>query len=256
LQAEIRKRFSRGWYYQANYTWSKAFTNAEQAQTELAPYLDINVGDPLEKKRNSQDVQHVFKANAVYELPFGPGKQFLTSSSGAVAKIVGGWQISGIFNAQTGRPLSFISARGTVNRAVRSANNTANSSLTLSQLQSSTGLFYSPTTGLPLLFDPKLIGSDGRANPAYLTQPLAGTNGNLSLTPVDGPGYWNLDVAAIKRINFREHMNIELRLEAFNVFNHTNFSVGEVNNIDSTSFGKITSTFANRVIQLDWKFNF
>lgn len=256
LQAELRKRFTHGWYYQANYTWSKAFTNAEQAQAELAPYLDLGIGDPLEKKRNSQDVTHVFKANAVYELPFGPGKQFGGSSHGVVAKVIGGWQISGIFQAQTGRPLSFISARGTVNRAGRSGNETANSTQTIQQLQSMTGVFYSPTTGLPLLFNPQLIGTDGRANPAFLTQPTAGTFGNLSLTPVNGPGYWNLDVAAIKRIKFRENLNVELRLEAFNVFNHTNFSVGEVNNIDSTSFGKITSTFANRVIQLAWKFNF
>jgi hypothetical protein len=256
LQAEIRKRFTHGWYYQANYTWSKAFTNSEQAQTEFAPYLDNTIGDALEKKRNSQDVTHVFKANAVYELPFGPGKRFGGGTQGVVAKLLGGWQISGIFNAQTGRPLSFISARGTVNRAARSANETANSSLTIQQLQSMTGLFHSPTTGLPLLFNPQLIGTDGRANPAFLTQPTAGTFGNLSLTPVNGPGYWNLDVAAIKRIKFKENLNVELRLEAFNVFNHTNFSVGEVNNIDSTSFGKITSTFANRVIQLAWKFNF
>lgn len=256
LQAEIRKRFTHGWYYQANYTWSKAFTNAEQAQAEFSPYLDNGIGDTLEKKRNSQDVTHVFKGNAVYELPFGPGKQFGGSSHGVVAKLIGGWQISGIFQAQTGRPLSFISARGTVNRAVRSAGETANSSVTIQQLQSMTGLFFSPTTGLPLLFDPKLIGTDGRANPAFLTQPAAGTFGNLSLTPVNGPGYWNVDVAAIKRIKFKENLNVELRLEAFNVFNHTNFSVNEVNNIDSTSFGKITSTFANRVIQLAWKFNF
>jgi hypothetical protein len=75
LQAEIRKRFSRGWYYQVNYTWSKAFTNAEQAQAEFSPYLDNAVGDVLEKKRLNQDVRHVLKANAVYELPFGPGGQ-------------------------------------------------------------------------------------------------------------------------------------------------------------------------------------
>jgi hypothetical protein len=255
LQAEIRRRFSGGYYYQINYTWSKAFTNAEQAQAEFLPYLDNAVGDTLEKKRNNQDVQHVLKANAVYELPIGPGKRWFTNG-GFAGKIFGGWQISGIAQFRTGRPISFISGRGTLNRAARSGNNTPNTTLTLAELQAATGLFFDPKTGIPLVIDPKLIGSDGRANPAFFTHPAAGTVGHLSLTPVDGPGYWNVDTALIKRIRFKERLGIELRLEAFNVFNHTNFSVPNTLNIDDTDFGKINSTFDPRILQLAWKFTF
>ena len=263
LQAEIRKRVTHGWYYQANYTWSKAFTNAEQAQAEFLPYLDINIGDPLEKKRNNQDVTHVFKGNAVYELPFGPGKQF-ANGGGFKGKLLGGWQISGLVQIRSGRPISFYAGagstaspyRGTVNRSARSSNETPNTTLTLSQLQHLTGLFHSPTTGLPLFIDPSLIGADGRANPASFTNPLAGTFGNLSLTPVNGPGYWNIDAALIKRTRFTENLNLELRLEAFNLTNHTNFSVNNSPDINSTSFGKITSGFGSRIIQLAFKFNF
>ena len=255
LQAEIRKRLTHGWYYQMNYTWSKAFTNAEQAQAEFSPYLDNTIGDPLEKRRNAQDIQHIFKANAVYELPFGPGKMFL-NSGGLKGKLLGGWQISGIAQVRTGRPINFTSGRGTVNRAARSGNNTPNTTLTLPQLQALTGLFYSPTTGLPLLVDPKLIAADGRASAPYFTHPLAGTFGNLSLTPVDGPGYWNVDTALIKRTKFNETLNLELRLEAFNVFNHTNFSVPNSLDINGTSFGKITSAFDPRIMQISFKFNF
>jgi len=255
LQAEIRKRFSRGWYYQVNYTWSKAFTNAEQAQAEFAPYLDNAVGDTLEKKRLNQDVHHVFKANAVYELPFGPGQRWL-DKSGFAGKLFGGWQISGIAQFRTGRPISFVSARGTLNRAARSGNNTPNTTLTLSELQSMVGLFHDPVTGLPLLVDPKLIATDGRANSQFFTHPTAGTVGTLSLTPVDGPGYWNVDTAIIKRIRFKERLGVELRLEAFNVFNHTNFQVDNTQNINDTDFGKINSTFDPRILQLAWKFTF
>jgi Carboxypeptidase regulatory-like domain len=260
LQAEIRKRFSSGWYYQINYTWSKAFTNAEQAQAEFAPYLDNAVGDVLEKKRNNQDVQHALKGNAVYELPFGPGKRFF-NGGGLSGKFLGGWQVSTIAQIRTGRPITFISGRGTVNRTARSGNNTPNTTLTLSELQSMTGLFSDPRTGLPLLVDPRMIGPDGRANPEFLTHPGAGTFGNLSLTPVDGPSYWNADAALIKRTRFTESINVELRLEAFNVFNHTNFSVPNSLDINSTSFGKITSTSFGgvpneRIIQLAAKFNF
>ena len=255
LQAEIRKRFSRGWYYQVNYTWSKAFTNAEQAQAEFAPYLDNAVGDPLEKKRNNQDVHHVLKGNAVYELPFGPGQRFF-DKGGFMGKVFGGWQISGIAQFRTGRPISFISGRGTLNRSARSGNNTPNTTLTLSQLQSMVGLFHDPSTGLPLVVDPRLIDSQGRASSEFFTHPAAGTVGGLSLTPVDGPGYWNVDTALIKRIRFKERLGVELRLEAFNVFNHTNFQVPNSLDINDTDFGKINSTFDPRILQLAWKFTF
>lgn len=254
LQAEIRKRFTNGWYYQVNYTWSKAFTNAEQAQAEFSPYLDNTVGDAWEKKRNNQDVQHVLKANAVYELPFGPGKRFF-DVSGWQGKFLGGWQISMIGQWRTGRPISFVSGRGTLNRAARSGNNTPNTTLTLPQLQAGTGLFYS-STGAPLVIDPAWIGTDGRANPAFFTHPPAGDVGHLSLTPVDGPGYWNVDTALIKRTRWRERLGLELRLEAFNVFNHTNFQVPNSLDINDTNFGKINSTFDNRILQWSWKFTF
>lgn len=255
LQAEIRRRFTGGWYYQVNYTWSKAFTNAEQAQAEFSPYLDNTIGDAWEKKRLNQDVQHVLKGNFVYELPIGPGKRFW-NTSGFAGKVLGGWQISGIAQFRTGRPISFISGRGTLNRSARSGNNTPNTTLSLPELQERVGLFFDPRTGLPLLVDPELIGSDGRANPAFFTHPSAGEVGKLSLTPVDGPGYWNVDTALIKRVRFKERLGLELRLEAFNVFNHTNFSVPNSLSIDDTDFGKINSTFDPRILQLSWKFTF
>jgi len=255
LQAEIRKRFTGGWYYQVNYTWSKAFTNAEQAQAEFAPYLDNATGDAWEKKRLNQDVQHVLKGNFVYELPIGPGKRFW-NSGGVAGKFFGGWQISGIAQIRTGRPISFISGRGTFNRSARSGNNTPDTTLSLSELQARTGLFFHPTTGAPLVIHPDLIASDGRANSAFFTHPGAGEVGHLSLTPVDGPGYWNVDTAVIKRIRFKERLGVELRLEAFNVFNHTNFSVPNTLNIDDTDFGKINSAFDPRILQLSWKFTF
>ncbi len=255
LQAEIRKRLTNGWFYQVNYTWSKAFTNAEQAQAEFLPYLDNTLGDSQEKKRNNQDVQHVLKANGLYELPFGPGKRFF-NGGGVKGKLVGGWQVSTIAQFRTGRPVSFVSARGTLNRAARSGGNTPNTTLTLDELQSHVGLFFDPKTGSPLLVDPSLIAADGRASSQFFTHPAPGTIGTLSLTPVDGPGYWNVDTAVIKRFRFKERLGLELRLEAFNVFNHTNFSVPNSLNIDDTNFGKINSTFDNRIVQLAWKFTF
>jgi hypothetical protein len=260
LQAEIRKRLSHGYYYQINYTWSKAFTNSDQSQAEFGGLLDLTIGDPLEKKLINQDVRHVLKGNAVYELPFGPGRRFL-NSGGVSGKLLGGWQLGGLFAIRTGRPISFISGRGTVNRAARSGKETANSSLTGGQLRQMTGLFHDPVTGLPRLFDPALITAvlaniSAPGSNTLLTNPNAGQFGNLGLTLATGPGYWNADVTLLKRTRISESMNFELRLDAFNVFNHTNFSVSEDNNVNSQDFGKITSTFSPRILQIAGKFNF
>jgi hypothetical protein len=65
-----------------------------------------------------------------------------------------------------------------------------------------------------------------------------------------------VDAALIKRTRFKERIGVELRLEAFNVFNHTNFSVPNSLDINDTNFGKINATFDNRILQWAWKFTF
>ncbi len=257
LQAEIRRRLGGGLYYQVNYTFSKAFSDFEGSQTSFAPYLDNALGDVVEKSRITNDITHVFKANAVYELPFGPGKRWW-NYGGAAGKVLGGWSVNGILLWQSGEPLSILSGRGSLNRTARSGVNTVNSTLSLSELQSRTGLFFDPATGQPQLFDPALIAAV-RANPdnnPFLTNPIPGTVGSLQLTPLSGPGRLNLDMSVIKRTRINESMNIEFRAEAFNVLNHTNFNIAQTASINSSSFGNITSTFDPRILQFALKFNF
>jgi hypothetical protein len=256
LQAEMVFRLRNGFHFQTNYTWSKGFNDFEGSDSNFAALLDLSRGE-LEKRRSLNDIRHVFKFNGIYPLPFGPGKRFLNSPNGVISKLFGGWEMSGIFEARTGRPISIVSARGTVNRAGRSARNTVDTTLTLDQLRGMTGVFIHPTTGRPLFLDPQLIGPDGRANPAFFQNPTAGKYGSLQLTPIDGPGYWNLDVGFIKRTRITERTNIEFRAELFNALNHTNFFIsGETQDINSESFGQLGSTFDPRIIQFALKFNF
>jgi hypothetical protein len=256
LQAELRLRFTSSLHFQTNYTWGKSLTDFDGSDSNFAALLDITRGE-LEKRRSANDIRHVFKANGIYTLPLGPGKRFLGSTDGVAGKLLGGWEITGIFEARTGRPLTLVSARGTVNRAGRSGRNTVNTTLTLDELRGMTGLFIHPTTGRPLFLDPRLIGPDGRANPEFFQNPPAGTYGNLQQTPIDGPGFWNLDLGFIKRTRISERMNVEFRAELFNALNHTNFFIGsETQDINSESFGQIGSTFDPRIMQFAVKFNF
>jgi hypothetical protein len=253
LQAEIRRRYTNGFDFQANYTWSKALTDYEGSSTNFSGLLDLTLGDVVEKRRANNDLTHVFKANGGYELPFGSDKRWI--NNGFMSRVLGGLKVTGIFTAQSGRPLSFVSARGTLNRTGRSGLNTVNTNLTIGELQSHSGLFFDRTTGAPLMFDPDFIAN----RLTLLSNPSAGTVGSLQLTPVTGPGYWNLDLGLIKRTRINENVNIEFRGEVFNVFNHTNFFITSTalpQNINASSFGQITDTFDPRIFQFALKLNF
>lgn len=261
LQTEVRRRLSSGLYFQANYTYSRGMTDYEGSQNNFAGLMDLTLGAVIEKQRSFNDVTHVFKANGVYELPFGAGKRFL-NYGGALDKVFGGWSINGLTRWQSGEPISIVSARGTLNRAGRSGLNTVNSTLNVQQLQEQTGLYFDPATGRPRIFDPALIAAV-RANPennAFLTNPQTpGVVGGLQLTPVSGPSAFYLDMSVIKRTNITERINLEFRAEAFNVLNHTVFDLTvaqQIQNINSATFGQFTSTAPPRILQFAAKLNF
>lgn len=261
LQTEIRRRFSDGLYFQANYTYSRAMTDFEGSQSNFAGLMDLGFGTTIEKQRSFNDVTHVFKANGVYELPFGPGRRW-ANWGGVAGKILGGWSVNGLMRWQSGEPIAIVSARSTLNRAGRSGLNTVNSTLSVQQLQDRTGLFFD-ATGRPVLFDPALISAVRASSTApepggnpFLTNPLSGSVGSLQLTPVSGPSVFFLDMSMIKRTNITERVNVEFRAEAFNVLNHTAFDVSQTQNINSSAFGQITGAFAPRVMQFGLKLNF
>jgi len=254
LQAEIRHRLRNGLYLQANYTFSKAFTDFEGGQTNFQGLLDLGSGVAVEKQRISNDITHVIKANGLYDLPFGRDRRFF-NQNGFVGGLLGGWSLNGILRLQSGEPISIVSQRGTLNRATRSVKNTVVSTLSVQQLQDKTGLFRD-SSGRVLMFDPSLLAAGGGGNEAIFQNPAAGTLGTLQLTPVSGPWFFNVDLSLIKRTKIKERLNMEFRADAFNVFNRTNFNVGQVQNINDPKFGVITAAFDPRVLQFALKFNF
>lgn len=286
LQVELRRRFTQGLSFQANYTFGKQLTDVpEEDQDRFDPFLD-NDQPNLEYSRGDLDRTHALNINAIYELPFGRGKTFFNEGGFANA-ILGGWQLSTVIQYTSGAPLSIRDLRGTLNRSStaasnRSARQTAFSNLTKAQIKDLIGIFRTPT-GI-FFINPSVIGANGSAtngsvtatpsNPAFPGQVFfanqPGQTGNLERGFINGPDYFNIDLGLSKRFRFNERMGIQLRAEAFNLFNRANFrastgttsgdsALGEnsnIFNVNSTTFGRITNTYAPRVMQFGLRFEF
>jgi len=263
LQIEVRRRFSQGLYFQANYTYSKNITNAIGGdQFYFEPYLDNNRPE-LDEQRSDSDQTHVFNFNGVYQLPFGQGKSFL-NYGGLANSIFGGWEISGLMNWATGAPISIVDPRGTFNSTGRSGRQTAQSTLTADQIRALSGIFEA--NGNIYFIDPSVICSTGAGSNGYGQAPCPGQvffnnapgqTGNLPRTIINGPRFLNVNAALLKNIKFSESMRLQLRAEAFNLLNNTNFfNNTQVASINSTTFGQITSAGSPRIIQFGARFEF
>ncbi len=272
LQTEIRRRFTNGFAFQANYTFAKTLTDIQgDGQTRFDPVLD-NAQPNLEYGRADHDRTHTVNINANYELPFGNGKRFL-NQGGVVDKILGGWQLTTIATWSSGVPISIRDPRGTLNRAGRSGLQTGTSSLTLDQIRALTGVFIQPN-GTIYFIDPSILGPNGSATNGnvegspiasfpgqqfFIAQP--GQTGNLPRNFLQGPSYFNIDAGLIKNVRFGERLNFQIRAEAFNLLNNTNLFVGESSNIfnvASTTFGIISpgSTYGPRIMQFAFRLEF
>lgn len=292
LQAELRKRFTGGLTFQANYTFQKLLTDAPgTGQTRFEPLID-NAQPNLEYAIGDQDTTHVFNFNAIYELPFGKGKTFFSEANGFVDRIIGGWQATSIIRMSTGAPFSITDPRGTLNRAGRSGRQTANTSLNSDQIKALQGVFRTPC-GI-FFINPDVINLDlaqcqnGLIRPRVGPQSLAGVaslgfdpiglpggiktfpgqvffnvapgqTGNLGRNFLAGPLFFNWDASLIKNIPINERVRIQVRGEAFNLTNRSAFGItGQFTqaNINSTNFGRILSAPNPRILQFVGRIEF
>src|SRR6185369_9335445 len=172
------------------------------------------------------DLTHVFKATGSYDLPFG----HFGGDHAYMRRILDGWNIAGILNAQSGQPFSITAGgRGTLNRSSsnRSQYNMANTIFTKAQLDDLIGFRMTPSG--PYFIAASAIGPDGRGVAADGADPFAGqvffnpapgTTGTLQRNWFSGPSTWTLDTKVAKTTRVSERQSIELRLVASNVFNH------------------------------------
>ena len=277
LQLQATRRTRNGLQVQFSYVFSKGLsTAAGDAGTNFEPLLD-NANPGLEKQRSPFDLRHVFKANYVYELPFGQGKRW--SGNRLINRAIGGWVLSGIWNYQSGVPFSVLSGYGTFNRGGRStATNTASvANIGGDQLQSLvSGTVYKTGGGTVYFVNPSIINTDGRAtnqagtaayNGQVFYNPLPGTVGNLQRRAFSGPWDFQWDMSVAKRVSLTERQMLELHFDFFNVFNVPTWSLRPSSNgdfgttanytINNTTFGQVNAMNRDaRQIQIGARYSF
>jgi hypothetical protein len=217
---KVNKRFGGGVMLQGSYTLSKLMTDADsfsgsgRAMDAARPELEWAVG--------RFDQTHSVKINSVFDLPFGEGRRWLTR--GIANQIIGGWRIAVIQNYSSGFPI-----RVTTNAPLNIFNGTNRPNVTGAD-------WRAPITGAE--FNPLV---DRFLNRAAFVQPV-GELGNAPRANPDVRRFWNLNenISIAKSIKATGKLDMDIRIEAFNVFNRIVW--GEPNqDFSSPNFGLINS---------------
>ncbi len=243
LQIELRRRFSKGLLIGASYGWSHSLS--------LGNILSLRDMTGITYP-SAFDQRHTLKANWVYELPFGPGRQMLSGVGNPLArKVIEGWQVAGIMRLQSGTPSELLSGRTTFNTT---DGGVVLHNITTSQLQSlmsvskqGNGIVeYLPQSLITnTLAAFQLIPQAVDTSAPYIGPAnTAGQFGNQIF--LYGPWFQTWDVSLVKRVKFREKHTIEFRVQALNLFNHPNFFLvanGSGNITINNAFGQTRNAY-------------
>ena len=223
LEAKFERRFSQGFSILAGHTFSKTLEGGiGQRTTILAP----------EKRLSLQHLPHRFFTAAVWDLPFGTGRKWL--SGGALGQVVGGWQISPIFEAQRGLPFT-PSVNG----------NPANTTGGQRPNRLRDGNLPRGERTPERWFDPTAFGV-----------PAQFTFGNSAANVLEGPGLVNLDVSIARTFRVSERIALDFRSEFFNIFNDAHFLFPNAV-VNTAPAGTISETASSaRQIQFGLKLRF
>jgi len=221
LQVQYDRRLSRGLQALASYTWSHAID-------EVSSALSTNASTTiLERGSANFDVRHAFSGAVTYNIP-------RLRVSGAVDVILRNWSVDGIVRYQSPTPVDL------------TAGNLIQADGTL--------LFVRPdlVAGIPLYIDDPQAPGSRRFNPAAFHVPPRGANGQflrqgtLGRNVMRGFALTQMDLALRRQFNLTERLYIQVRAEAFNVFNHPNFG-DPINSITSGLFGRSTQMFGRSI---------
>jgi hypothetical protein len=256
LQAKVEKRFTSGTFLLVSYTLSRTWTSASDATQKSAETWNGAGGliSPYEQDRNwalsADDVTHVLSAALVWDIPVGKGKKFV-DKGGAANALLGGWTLSTIFRYSSGLPLYF-----------RSSYCNVPGQFGAGCIPSSTGSIFAQDLGS---YDPN-------KGPLFNVNAFESANdfnfywGNgPRITDYRSFSYKNQDLSLYKNTKLFKDINLQLRIEAFNIWNWHNFTYsGDVGSsqpfntdIASPDFGLWSGNVTPpRVIQLAARLEF
>lgn len=276
---EVRRRMANGLRFQANYQYGKSFTNAFASSNTT--FFGLGAGDQsnaannslrnrgLDKSFSQIDLRHAFKFDATWDLPFGKGRKYLSSSNFVADFLLGGWTLTPTVRWQSGAPILM--------------ENVQLVGMTEKELQKAVGVYYNTTITQPngatsvanVTYLPadiiantiRAFTTTGNTTSGYLAgqeptgrfiapagygncqQRTTGTCGFRKLV-LFGPNFFKIDSAIGKRFTITERANVELRVTMFDVLNHTNWRLGgwtgNVNNITTFTgtFGQMLNGWA------------
>jgi hypothetical protein len=232
LQAQLERRFSKGWQFLASYTWSHAIDDSAGAFDNQTNRVDPRLLE-LERGNSSLDVRHRFVFSTIYQLPFGRGREYGSDIPKALDYVLGGWQLNSILTLQTGLPFDLVDPGNPETRPdiIGAVSVTGDPDMYFT----TSAFARVPTNGAGVKLRP---GTFGR-NVLY------------------GPGTKNLDLSFFKEFNLTERFKTQFRTEVFNLTNTPQFSQPNTD-ITSGDFGKIRGTRlgTNRQIQFALRLEF
>jgi hypothetical protein len=275
---QVTKRLSNGFTNQTSYTWSKAL--GEDSDDDESSYRD-SFNRRLDKTILSFHRTHSFRSNGTFELPFGPNRRFLANAPGWVSRLVERWQLGAVGNWTSGAPLNITA---TTSSFTQSDENTP---MIVGEFPKSTGKVVPATDVAGARYFPGFVQVDDPYRATLTTQnalntrstnraiqdaqgnfvlinPQLGQLGTLGKRWIEGPGRYFLDMNLIKRIRIDEAKEFELRVDAINVLNHSNWNNPTVD-INSVNFGRIMTTgnaanqagkMGNRTFTINARLNF
>jgi hypothetical protein len=247
LQVTVDKRMSHGLQFLTTYTYSHSLDTG--SSFEDTAFLTAGGFDPFGRLgrdygSSAFDARHRYTLSLTYEIP--SLKHLWAPVPG---RLVEGWRLSGQTIVQGGFPVSL------------------QDSNEFSLVCSTTYSFYScpdrpDVVSAPKLLDPRASATHQWFDPATFSNNAVGTLGNASRGLVRGPGYWGTNFSVQKDTRITEGKTFQMRLEAFNLFNHANFANPD-GDFASATFGQIRSLRPfvatqepSRLIQLGAKFIF
>jgi Carboxypeptidase regulatory-like domain/TonB dependent receptor-like, beta-barrel len=237
MEATIDKRFSNGYTVRAVYTFSKSLDNSfEHLTSGGSNSFPQNARDLHTWYGLSDfDVRHRFVINGIWELPFGRGRAYFKEGLGAT--LLGGWELSGNFNARSGKPF------------------------TVTQSGDPLSLGSLSTTLPDLIGDPEVSDQtiDRWFNPSAFQALTATTNrfGTEGRNILIGPNFSSLDFSVHRRFGLgAENRYLDFRWEVFNALNRANFGLPN-RTINSSNVGTVTTLAGDpRVMQFALRLNF